>query len=106
MPAAPGDSGTAIGAAADAWHTATGTLPTAVDQRCYLGPEHRGWLPAEGQLTGLHAHRPEWPVRYLAEQLAAGKIVGLFHGPLEAGPRALGHRSILATPLIPMWWSA
>lgn len=101
VPAAPADSGTAIGAAAEAWHAATGTLPTAVDQRCYLGPEHRGWLPAEDQLTGLRAHRPEWPVRYLAEQLAAGKIVGLFHGALEAGPRALGHRSILASPLIP-----
>jgi carbamoyltransferase len=38
---------------------------------------------------------------FLAEQLAAGKIAGLFQGRLEAGPRALGNRSILASPLIP-----
>src|ERR1700730_14360551 len=30
-----------------------------------------------------------------------GKIAGLFQGRLEAGPRALGSRSILASPLIP-----
>jgi carbamoyltransferase len=29
------------------------------------------------------------------------RIVGVFRGRLEAGPRALGHRSILANPLMP-----
>lgn len=37
----------------------------------------------------------------LAQELAAGRIVGLFQGRLEAGPRALGNRSILASPLQP-----
>jgi carbamoyltransferase len=39
--------------------------------------------------------------RFLAAQLAEGKIAGLFQGRLEAGPRALGNRSILASPLVP-----
>jgi carbamoyltransferase len=30
--------------------------------------------------------------------LRAGKIVGWFHGATEFGPRALGHRSLLASP--------
>lgn len=34
----------------------------------------------------------------LATRLAAGEIVGLFNGPSEIGPRALGGRSILADP--------
>jgi carbamoyltransferase len=33
-----------------------------------------------------------------ADDLAAGKIVGWMDGALELGPRALGHRSILAAP--------
>jgi carbamoyltransferase len=33
--------------------------------------------------------------------LRAGKIVGWFHGATEFGPRALGHRSILASPWAP-----
>lgn len=34
----------------------------------------------------------------IAEFLSKGKIVGLFNGACEFGPRALGHRSILAKP--------
>jgi carbamoyltransferase len=34
----------------------------------------------------------------LAKQLALGKVVGLFQGRMEYGPRALGARSIIADP--------
>jgi predicted NodU family carbamoyl transferase len=34
----------------------------------------------------------------VAALIAAGKVVGWFQGGSEVGPRALGHRSILATP--------
>ena len=34
----------------------------------------------------------------IAEELAAGNIVGRFKGRMEWGPRALGNRSILASP--------
>ncbi len=42
--------------------------------------------------------RSENIARETAELLAAGKIVGWFQGRMEAGPRALGQRSILADP--------
>jgi len=35
---------------------------------------------------------------YVAQQLAAGKIIGWFQGREEYGPRSLGHRCILADP--------
>jgi carbamoyltransferase len=38
-------------------------------------------------------------VAFAAAALAAGKIVGWFDGRLEFGPRALGNRSIFASPL-------
>jgi carbamoyltransferase len=50
---------------------------------------------------GLRAYRPAAPAKHLAIKLAEGHTVGLFHGALEAGPRALGNRSILASPLLP-----
>jgi carbamoyltransferase len=34
----------------------------------------------------------------IAEMIKAGKVVGLFQGKMEFGPRALGNRSILAAP--------
>jgi carbamoyltransferase len=37
---------------------------------------------------------------HVARLLSEGKIVGLHHGGAEYGPRALGHRSILADPRI------
>lgn len=37
-------------------------------------------------------------IEQVAHDLAAGKIVGWFQGRSELGPRALGHRSILADP--------
>lgn len=99
VPAAPGDSGTAIGAAAEAWHAATRKAATGAEQRCYLGPSFGELiLPAEPR-PGLRARRLDDPAHYLAQQLAEGAIVGLFTGEMEAGPRALGHRSILASPL-------
>ena len=37
-------------------------------------------------------------IERIADQLAAGRIVGWMDGASEFGPRALGHRSILAAP--------
>ncbi|KPI15674.1 Carbamoyltransferase [Actinobacteria bacterium OK074] len=109
VPPAPGDSGTAIGAAA-AVHLATAPEPlTGIEGACYLGPswpvpavDWNRWpklrsrrLTVNGSARSTAAERAE----FLAEQLADGLIVGLFQGRVEAGPRALGNRSILASPL-------
>lgn len=40
----------------------------------------------------------EEPEKYIAEQIADGKLVGWYQGRSEMGPRALGNRSILADP--------
>ncbi len=37
-------------------------------------------------------------LHYVSSQLMRGKVVGWFEGRSEFGPRALGHRSILADP--------
>src|SRR5262249_37523493 len=39
--------------------------------------------------------------QWTARQVAAGKIVGLFQGRLEFGPRALGNRSMIVDPRRP-----
>jgi carbamoyltransferase len=101
VPPAPGDSGTAIGAALAAYHNVTGVLPGGAVRSCYLGPAYPEFTPAIVPQPGLAARQLADPARYLAAQLAAGKIAGLFQGRLEAGPRALGNRSILASPLLP-----
>ncbi|WP_433235591.1 carbamoyltransferase family protein [Streptosporangium sp. CA-135522] len=100
VPPAPGDAGTAIGAAAAVHIQASPRPLSGITGACYLGPafgDHPLNLARWPQLT-------EQPVdgdaaEFLADQIAEGRIVGLFHGRIEAGPRALGNRSILASPL-------
>ena len=41
---------------------------------------------------------PEAMVPTVSEALARGRVVARFEGASEYGPRALGHRSILADP--------
>ncbi|MDK9723653.1 MAG: hypothetical protein OEL88_02110 [Sterolibacteriaceae bacterium MAG5] len=50
------------------------------------------------ELTGFAAEEVASPAEAAAKLLAEGKIVGWFQGRSEFGPRALGHRSILAHP--------
>jgi carbamoyltransferase len=102
VPPAPGDGGTAIGAAV-AVHTASRGRPLAgIGGACYLGPAYPGPLPDLAPWPGLQVKIPGGDVAgFLAYQLAAGLIVGVFRGRAEAGPRALGNRSILASPLSP-----
>lgn len=103
VPPAPGDAGTAIGAALAVHVDGRTPRPIAgVAHTCYLGPSYEDqpldltpWPSLRQKTLGLET------AEFLAEQLARGTIVGLFQGPVEAGPRALGNRSILASPLEP-----
>ena len=101
VPPAPGDSGTSIGAAISAHLDMASTVPSGVAAACYLGPAYPSFGLGPVLPPGLAARQVADPARFLAAQLADGKICGLFQGRLEAGPRALGNRSILASPRLP-----
>ena len=95
-----GDSGLAVGAALDAWHRLAEPAASARLEHLYLGPAFsdevvRGILD-ERRLAYRETADPS---RDAAEGLAAGKIVGWFQGRMESGPRALGNRSILMSPM-------
>ncbi|WP_370501312.1 carbamoyltransferase C-terminal domain-containing protein [Mycolicibacterium sp. jd] len=102
VPPAPGDSGTPIGAGAATLLEVTGSLAD-VPSTPYLGPDPE--LPTTAQLFQRTAsrcahHGDEQLAQVVAERLAAGQIIGVFRGRAEAGPRALGNRSILANPAV------
>jgi len=94
---AAGDSGTALG----------GALFAAQQEGEALTPFPgadlgRGWsdeeLEAALQTARLPYERPVDIAETVAEELAADGIVAWFQGRSEFGPRALGHRSLLAHP--------
>ena len=94
---AAGDSGTALGAALQVAHE-LGDRPAAMGSAA-LG---RGWDDAEiAERLGaaeLTFERPDDVADTVAEALAANQVVAWFQGRSEFGPRALGHRSLLADP--------
>jgi carbamoyltransferase len=94
------DAGAAIGAALVVAQSGGDAIRNTL-RDAYLGP---GWSPAEiGAVLdscGLSAPRCEDVAARAAEEVAAGRVVGWFQGRMELGPRALGARSILASPRI------
>lgn len=65
----------------------------------YLGPEYsvaeiEKWL--REREYPFHQYKGESIYDEIAEKLVEGKVIGLFQGRMEFGPRALGNRSIIA----------
>ncbi len=98
---ASGDAGTALGAAL--WVDAQ----QRQDRRRHWKMEHAFLGPAFDdveieallQQARLRYHRPDDIVEATAGLLAQNKVIGWFQGRMEFGPRALGARSILASPI-------
>jgi carbamoyltransferase len=95
------DAGTSIGAALYVHHQVLNRPRQFVMRHVYYGPSYdESAVRSALELAGLRFHsvcRQEVAQRTAAE-IAGGKIVGWFQGPMEFGPRALGNRSILADP--------
>ncbi len=102
---AAGNAGTALGAALHTWHHSCGRAERARIDGLFLGPRFSPeeikqvlencklrfrYLLTNGELL-------ETAVREIQEN----KIVAWMHGRMEFGSRALGNRSILASPLDP-----
>ena len=101
VPAAPGDAGCALGAAL----YADRVLFARPHRDC---PDHPFWGPAvdpddlariasEDALPAARLGEAEL-IGDVVDAMANGAIVGWMEGAAEFGPRALGHRSILADP--------
>ena len=104
VPSAPADDGNSVGAALLAYYE---DHPERRRPRKllspYLGtdihPETREFLLRFN--SSRVRHLPSTVSQEAAKLLAQGKIIGWMQGRAEFGPRALGHRSILADPRSP-----
>lgn len=103
---AAGDAGCSAGAAALVGARLNGGMVRERLAHVYLGPAF-----SSDAIASLLASTPVTPRDFrgreddllacVVDYLAAGKVVGWFHGRMEFGPRALGARSIIADPRDP-----
>lgn len=100
---AAGDAGTALGAAL--W---TDTQERKIDKRdfnmqhAYWGPDYEDEeIEAFLKWTKVPYKKLTDVAKETADLLAHDKVIGWYQGRMEFGPRALGSRSILASPINP-----
>ncbi len=96
---APHDAGTSIGAAVQVHRKVCLEIPLITPTTMYLGPDFtEDEIEKDIEMAKLNWTKPGNIADKTAEMIEQGMVVGLFHGKLEFGPRALGNRSILADP--------
>jgi carbamoyltransferase len=103
IPPAPGDAGTALGCALYGLTEVAGESCAYRWTHDYLGP-----APGRHEIEAALLDRDDLRIEVLPapdalsvrmlELLAGRRVLGLYQGSSEFGPRALGHRSILADP--------
>lgn len=103
---ASGDSGTCIGAALQVHYQALENeyidQPDQLNQHSYLGPSYTN-IEVQEVLKTLKVPyitlNDSELATFIANKVNEKAVVGWFQGRMEFGPRALGNRSILASPL-------
>ena len=101
---AAGDAGGALGAALFAWHQAENQPRNCESggdamRGSYLGPSFSDAHVQKFLTLNRYPYQAlegEAWADEIARLVAQGRVVGLFQGAMEYGPRALGNRSILA----------
>jgi hydroxymethyl cephem carbamoyltransferase len=91
VPPCADDSGAALGAAIDAFHSLTGQM--SVNWHVYSGLE---FVCDIASADGWNVS--DYDVRAIAQWVADGDVIPWVQGRSEIGPRALGNRSLLASP--------
>jgi carbamoyltransferase len=102
---AAGNAGTAIGAVYHVWHQVRRHQRRAAPSTLFLGPaatpEEIKQVLENCKLRFQHIRSQDQMLATAVRLLGEHKIIAWMHGRMEFGPRALGNRSILASPLDP-----
>ena len=95
----PGDSGLPVGAALLQYYK-NNEFNGYEFKSLYLGPEYsNSEIESILKIRKLNYKLVENPSKEAAKLLSKNKIIAWFQGRMESGPRALGNRSILMSPL-------
>jgi carbamoyltransferase len=102
---ASGNAGTALGAVFHAWHNIYGEAARPGIRDLCLGPSFAAdeikQVLENCKLRFRYLLTADELIEKAVEEITSDRIIAWMHGRMEFGPRALGNRSILASPLNP-----
>lgn len=102
VPPAPGNAGCAVGAGLLVWHSLMKNPRQQDVSHAYWGPSYNQHdiydILTNSKIRYSTPATKERRLDTAIQLLQDGKIVGWFQGAAEFGPRALGNRSLLASP--------
>ena len=102
---AAGNAGTALGAVFHAWHNIYDQTQRCGIKDLCLGPSFSAGeikqVLENCKLRFQYLLTTEELINTAVEEINSNRIIAWMHGRMEFGPRALGNRSILASPLDP-----
>ncbi|MCJ8211360.1 hypothetical protein MUY27_16705 [Mucilaginibacter sp. RS28] len=108
MQPASGDNGLALGCAYYGWYAILGNKKVPLSGTSFFGKAYPALQIKEAIdfYQNQHAVKLNYKqtgeyIKEAAALLASGKVIAWFQKGAEFGPRALGHRSILADPRLP-----
>ncbi len=96
-----GDGGVTVGSALDVTARHTGLAPCAISDVSWGNAVPESVIQKTLQEYPVRSQKLHDPAGAIADCLAEKQVIGLFNGRMEYGPRALGHRTILAEPTDP-----
>jgi carbamoyltransferase len=101
IPVAPSDAGSCVGACIH-YLVQNKKLKKRVTKNPFLGPKYdvEFYLGYIKNLNFFEIHDYNTLIKYVANKIHEGKVVGWYRDRIEFGARALGHRSILADPTV------
>jgi len=105
VPPAPGNPGSAVGAALLVWHQLMQNPRSEPPVSVFWGPKLNRQEVKEvldnckARYSVLNTEQRK--IDATVQLLEGGKVVGWYQGAAEFGPRALGNRSVLASPWAP-----
>ena len=105
VPPAPGNAGCAVGAGLLTWHQLMRKPRAERVSHVYWGPSYKADdvrdVMENSKARYFFQDTEQRRLDTAIQLLQAGKIIGWFQGAVEFGPRALGNRSLLASPWAP-----
>jgi carbamoyltransferase len=101
IPLAPSDAGSSIGACVNYLIQTDNTFKGKVTKNPFLGPDYDydKVIKSINPSKVVKYNSEEELLSKVAEEIHNEKVIGWFYGNIEFGARALGNRSILASPI-------